>query len=331
MTEDVWVIAPSLHPLYREWMKTVVFSFCLLLIELPMPIQAQTTAIVPAVPTLFTLPINTPVRLKLNENLSSATNRINDRIDFEVLEDVKVRDQVVISRGAIAMGTVTEAKPKGMLGKAGKLDVAIDSVRLADGKSASLSASQSVKGKGHGAAVTTGVVVTALVLWPAAPFFLLMHGNDVNIARGTEITAYVSGDTDVSISTATQSMPPTPQPIQVPTSVTVSAPITPAANAASMMSPAIGSTFAGSVVTFEWVPAAAGTNYYLWLGTAGAGSHNLTIGGKTATNSTKVEGLPTNGETIYVRLWTELGRDTFQYADYTYKSATTSSRIVVVQ
>jgi hypothetical protein len=297
----------------------VVLMILLLLIELPMPIQAQTPTTVPAVSSLFTLPINTPVRLKLNENLSSGTNRINDRVDFEVLEDVKLRDQVVISRGAIAMGTVTEAKPKGMLGKAGKLDVAIDSVRLADGKSASLSASQSVKGKGHGTAVTTGVIVTALVLWPAAPFLLLIHGNDVNIARGTEITAYVSGDTDVSLSTTTPSVLPAPQPVPVPAS------ITPAANVASMVSPGIGSTLAGPVVSFAWVPATGGTNYYLWLGTHGVGSNDVNIGGKTGTTSTKVRDLPTNGQTIYVRLWTEFTPDTFAYTDYTYKAATVTN------
>jgi hypothetical protein len=303
----------------------VVLVILLLLIELPMPLQGQTLATVPAVPSVFTLPIDTPVRLKLNENLSSGTNRINDRVDFEVLEDVKVRDQVVISRGAIAMGTVTEAKPKGMLGKAGKLDIAIDSVRLADGKSASLSASQSVKGKGHGAAVTTGVIVTALVLWPAAPFLLLIHGNDVNIARGTEITAYLSGDTDVSLSTTTPSVLPTPLPVPVSTTVPVLTPIVTAANVASMLSPAIGSTLAGPVASFTWAPATAGTNYYLWLGTAGAGTHDLSTSEKTPANSAKVRDLPTNGQTIYVRLWTELGQDNFSYTDYTYKAATVTN------
>lgn len=110
-------------------------------------------------------------------------------------------------------------------------------------------------------------------------------------------------------------------PSIVPASVPVPAPITPAANVASMVSPAIGSTLAGPVASFTWITAAGGTNYYVWLGTAGVGSNNLAIGGKTITNSTKVEGLPTNGETIYVRLWTELGPDVFRYTDYTYKAA----------
>jgi hypothetical protein len=38
------------------------------------------------------------------------------------------------------------------------------------------------------------MVATSLIVWPAAPVFLLMHGKDVTIPKGTEVTAYVSGD-----------------------------------------------------------------------------------------------------------------------------------------
>jgi hypothetical protein len=39
-----------------------------------------------------------------------------------------------------------------------------------------------------------GMVATSLIVWPAAPVFLLMHGKDVTIPKRTEVTAYVSGD-----------------------------------------------------------------------------------------------------------------------------------------
>jgi hypothetical protein len=39
-----------------------------------------------------------------------------------------------------------------------------------------------------------GMVATSLVFFPAAPFFLFMHGKDITIPKGTELTAYVSGD-----------------------------------------------------------------------------------------------------------------------------------------
>jgi hypothetical protein len=113
--------------------------------------------------------------------------------------------------------------------------------------------------------------------------------------------------------------------ISVPTAAPVPVPITPAANAASMVSPAIGSTLAGSVVSFSWITATAGTNYYLWMGTTGVGSNNLKKTEQTATNSAKVGDLPTHGETVYVRLWTEFTPGIFAYTDCTYKAATVTN------
>ncbi len=43
-------------------------------------------------------------------------------------------------------------------------------------------------------AMTGAIVATSLVFWPAAPFFLMMHGKDITIPKGTEITAYVNGN-----------------------------------------------------------------------------------------------------------------------------------------
>ena len=42
--------------------------------------------------------------------------------------------------------------------------------------------------------MTGAIVATAIVFFPAAPFFLFMHGKDITIPKGTEITAYTNGD-----------------------------------------------------------------------------------------------------------------------------------------
>jgi hypothetical protein len=41
----------------------------------------------------------------------------------------------------------------------------------------------------HTGAMAGGVVATAIVFFPAAPSFLFMHGKDITIPKGTEITA----------------------------------------------------------------------------------------------------------------------------------------------
>jgi hypothetical protein len=141
----------------------------------------------------FALDDGTPIKLRLNRTLSSADAKTGDNIDFEVLEDVKIKDLVVIPKGSIALGTITDAEHKKRMARGGRLDIEIDYVKLADGEKAALRAVKETKGGGHTGAMTGAIVATSLVVWPAAPFFLFMHGKDTTIPKGTEITAYVNG------------------------------------------------------------------------------------------------------------------------------------------
>lgn len=77
--------------------------------QAPVPAQAP-----PPVkePLAFGLEDGTPIKLRLNRTVSSADAHVNDTVDFDVLEEVKVHDVVVVPRGSMAWGTVTEAEPK---------------------------------------------------------------------------------------------------------------------------------------------------------------------------------------------------------------------------
>jgi hypothetical protein len=87
-----------------------------------------------------------------------------------------------------------------------------------------------------------------------------------------------------------------------------------------MTAPAPGSGFSGSSVTFTWTSVSGAAGYALWLGSTGAGSHDLYYGGVHTPTSLTINGLPTNGETIYARLYTSIG-GTLVAIDYTYKAA----------
>src|SRR5215472_12673604 len=145
-------------------------------------------------PPAFGLEDGTPIKLRLTRNLSSADATTGERVDFEVLEDIKVKDVIVVPRGGLALATVTEAQAKRRMARGGKLDVNIDDVRLSDGEKAPLRAVKEAKGGGHTGAMTGAMVGTAIVFFPAAPLFLFMHGKDITIPKGTEITAYINGD-----------------------------------------------------------------------------------------------------------------------------------------
>jgi hypothetical protein len=42
--------------------------------------------------------------------------------------------------------------------------------------------------------MTAGIVATGLLFWPAAPFFLFMHGKDTTIPKGAEVPTFVNGN-----------------------------------------------------------------------------------------------------------------------------------------
>ncbi len=141
-----------------------------------------------------TLQDGTAIKLRLAENLTSATAKAGQQVSFEVVEEVDVEGVPVIAQGAQALATVTTAETKKSMGRGGKLDVNVDSVRLVDGGKAMLRATAGGKGGGHVGAMTGAMVGTAIVFFPAAPLFLFIHGKDITIPKGTEVTAFVQGD-----------------------------------------------------------------------------------------------------------------------------------------
>jgi hypothetical protein len=136
----------------------------------------------------------TPVRLRFNRTVSSSDSHLNDTVDFEVLQDLRINGTLVILKGSLAFGTVTEAQSKRRLARGGNLEINVDYVKLFDGEKAPLRAVQGGKGGGHVGYMTAGIVATGLIFFPAAPFFLFMQGKDITIPKGAEVTAYVNGD-----------------------------------------------------------------------------------------------------------------------------------------
>lgn len=136
----------------------------------------------------------TQVRLKLMEPLDSRKVREGTTVSFEVLDDIRVGEALVVAEGAPAWGTIIEAEGGRMLGRGGKLKIRIDYVKAVDNSKIPLRAQAESQGKGRG--VTTGVAIgTAALLMPiAAPFFLFIKGKHTEIPRGQHFPTFVDGD-----------------------------------------------------------------------------------------------------------------------------------------
>jgi hypothetical protein len=124
------------------------------------------------------LPNQTAVHLKLGRQLSSETAKVGEEVNFEVAEPVVVHGRTVIDKGAPAAGAVTEAEPKGRMGKAGKLNVSVSSVQLANGEKLAL----------RSFGINTSSEQKSGISLPK------LHGKEMTLAQGMEMTAYVDGD-----------------------------------------------------------------------------------------------------------------------------------------
>jgi hypothetical protein len=168
-------------------------------------------------PQQAVLPEGTPLRMRMNRTVSSADANVGDNVDFETLDDVNLGDLVVIPHGSTAMATVTEAVPKRRMARGGRLGMNIDYVRLPSGAKLALRGVQGGKGGGHTGAMTGAIVATSIVFFPAAPFFLFMHGKEMVIPKGHEVTVYTNTD---YVLAGVQAPPP---PVAAPAVATESA------------------------------------------------------------------------------------------------------------
>jgi hypothetical protein len=75
-------------------------------------------------------------------------------------------------------------------------------------------------------------------------------------------------------------------------------------SAASISTPASGSTLSGTSTTITWTANGSTAPVYLWIGSTAGGNDLVNVGPLSGTSTTV--NLPTNGATVYVTLWSTL-------------------------
>lgn len=137
---------------------------------------------------------STPVKLQLTHTITSAHARRGDRLDFVVVEDVPVGGLVVIHAGTLATGSVINVKGRRLLGIGGEVIIKLDSVDLVTGDKVRLRFRREYRGGTHIKLMAAEMMLAGLIYMPAAPIFMLSHGHDSTVLKGTEVTAYIDGD-----------------------------------------------------------------------------------------------------------------------------------------
>lgn len=154
-------------------------------IKQPLPPAAE-PAKTPTPVLQFGLADGTPLKLKFKRSISSKDANLGETVEFEVAEDVLVGNKVVIAKGAPAKGKVTKVRGAGMLGRKGKLEIAVEEVTLVTGERVSIRGNQQAGG-GHAG----GIIAVAAVINPLA---LLFKGKQAVYEAGTEVPAFIDGN-----------------------------------------------------------------------------------------------------------------------------------------
>jgi hypothetical protein len=153
------------------------------------------------------VPDGTPLEIELLSNISSATAKEGDIVDFTIVNPVVVGGVTVIEKGAPAKARIAAVKKAGYWGKAGRLGWAMQDVLAADGNRISLRMEKKLTGDSKGGTVATGAIVTAMIFFPAAPFWGFKKGKNAVYPAGKRFEAFVNGDVVVKGKTGAVASP----------------------------------------------------------------------------------------------------------------------------
>jgi hypothetical protein len=156
----------------------------------------------PSSPSQFPkLAAGTPVHLRFAGTVTSSRVIAGEKVSLEAVDPVIVGDRVVISPKALAEATVTIAQANRTLGGGGRLELKIESVRLADGEIAALRAIKDVKAANE-PTVLAGIGAAGLMYLAGSPvtFLFIAKGKSATIPAGSQITAYVADEIPLDVS-----------------------------------------------------------------------------------------------------------------------------------
>ncbi len=140
------------------------------------------------------IPDGTEIVAVTTETISSKTAHEDDPISFKVDEDVIVDGVVVIAKGTLVKGIVTNAKKSGYLGRGGQLNVRVESTTTVDGQKLKVRASRGREGSDK-----TGTTVALVVLF--GPLGFLKKGKNAEIKEGTRLRVFTDEEKTVKVKT----------------------------------------------------------------------------------------------------------------------------------
>ena len=161
-----------------------------------------------------------PVSLLLLDTISSKGLKVADRVRFRVIDPVVIDRLVVVPGRAEAWGTVTLIQPPRRRMKSAEVTITIQQLVLLNGNMAPLNTVWRIRrhlSPEHSSDVLQGVLESYMLELPFVP---LMHGDQVNIAKGTEFSAAFAERIALDRAEMERLQPPTVAPPTGPATLT---------------------------------------------------------------------------------------------------------------
>lgn len=139
--------------------------------------------------TKATLQAHTPIIIRCDETITTKNIVNGSTVNFSVLNDIKDQsDNILIKAGSPVTAQISFSKSKGLIGRSGELTVTDFHTTAVDGTYIPLSGTVSAKPDDK---MTMSIVLSVLI----CPLFLLMKGEEAQLAAGTTKTAYTVVET----------------------------------------------------------------------------------------------------------------------------------------
>lgn len=137
---------------------------------------------------------NQLIRVELLEKITSNTARRGEKISYQVLEDIKVNQALIIPRGTRGKLEVTKIEEAGKMGKDGDVKIGFPSLETIDGSNLAVAIKEKAQAenKSQKLAIGASVLGTALLGLPGVVAGYFVEGKDEEIPAGSEMYIQVT-------------------------------------------------------------------------------------------------------------------------------------------
>ncbi|WP_020536274.1 hypothetical protein [Lewinella cohaerens] len=149
----------------------------------------------------YTLRAGTAIIFEAAQNYNSKNLNVGQTLMVRVKYNVVVQKNTLIPAGALGSAIISEIEKPKSFGRAGKMEIQVQSVQVVDGQQVQVSGipmiyeGQDKKGMAWGIAIGAGLLTSGLGI--VVGFFI--KGKTADLRAGTSMNASVASDTEVEV------------------------------------------------------------------------------------------------------------------------------------